>query len=117
MSFPSNPSVGDSYVHPELGSTFIWYGPATGWQRTVTSAVMDYTPRDLSLDDVRTDAGDTTLSYTDGQLTSVVRPGVSKTLTYNPDGTLNTLTLVTDSETIVKTFGYGSDGLVTITVT
>lgn len=65
----------------------------------------------------RLDASDTGLSYTDGQLTSVVRDGISKAITYNLDGTVNTVTITTNTDTQVKTFSYNQDGLVSITVT
>lgn len=65
----------------------------------------------------RLDASDTGLSYTNGQLTSVVRDGISKEITYNPDGTVNTVTITTNTDTQVKTFSYNQDGLVSITVT
>jgi hypothetical protein len=68
------------------------------------------------LDATRTDVGDTTFTYTDGKLVSVVREGVSKTFNYNNDGSLNTLTTVVNSQTIVQTFNYGSDILTSITV-
>ncbi|ABP87959.1 gp52 [Synechococcus phage Syn5] len=113
MSFPSNPALGDQYN--TLGSTYEWYGPGTGWQRVTTSAVSSY-QFGLDLDDVRTDSGDTSLTYTNGQLTQVSRPGVVKDLTYNGDGTLNTLTITTDTETVTKTFGYSSGILNSITV-
>lgn len=65
----------------------------------------------------RLDASDTALSYTNGQLTSVVREGYSKSITYNQDGTVNTVTIIVGTNTQVKTFSYNSDGLVSITVT
>ncbi|WP_291814020.1 hypothetical protein [Limnobacter sp.] len=65
----------------------------------------------------RLDASDTSLSYTNGQLTSVVRDGISKAITYNLDGTVNTVTITTNTDTQVKTFSYNQDGLVSITVT
>lgn len=68
------------------------------------------------LDATRTDVGDTTFIYTDGKLTSIVREGVSKTLAYNNDGSLNTLTTVVNSRTVTQTFNYGSDILTSITV-
>jgi len=68
------------------------------------------------LDATRTDVGDTTFTYTDGKLVSIVREGVSKTFNYNNDGSLNTLTTVVNSQTVVQTFNYGSDTLTSITV-
>lgn len=69
------------------------------------------------LDLGRTDASDTALNYTNGKLTSVVREGFRKDITYNQDGTVNTLTITTNFQTVVKTFGYNQDGLTSITVT
>ena len=65
----------------------------------------------------RTDASDTSLNYTNGKLTSVVRDGFRKDFTYNEDGTVNTLTITTNFGTVVKTFGYNQNGLTSITVT
>ena len=69
------------------------------------------------LDLARTDASDATLSYTDGKLTSVIREGFRKDITYNEDGTVNTVTLTTNFGTVVKTFSYNQNGLTSITVT
>lgn len=69
------------------------------------------------LDLTRTDASDTSLNYTNGKLTSVVRDGFRKDFTYNEDGTVNTLTITTNFGTVVKTFGYNQNGLTSITVT
>ena len=69
------------------------------------------------LDLARTDASDTSLDYTDGKLTSVVRDGFRKDFTYNEDGTVNTITIITNFGTTVKTFGYNQNGLTSITVT
>jgi len=69
------------------------------------------------LDLTRTDASDTSLSYQSGKLTSVVREGFRKDFTYNQDGTVNTITITTNFETVVKTFSYNQDGLTSITVT
>lgn len=69
------------------------------------------------LDLARTDASDTSLNYTSGKLSSVVRDGYRKDFTYNEDGTVNTLTITTNFGTVVKTFSYNQDGLTSITVT
>lgn len=69
------------------------------------------------LDSVRTDIDDTTFAYTGDQLTTVTREGITKSLAYNEDGTLNTLTTVTNTQTVVQTFNYNSSGLASITVT
>jgi YD repeat-containing protein len=69
------------------------------------------------LDAVRTDAADTTLVY-DGsdQLTSFTNNDVTKSFTYNPDGTIATATTVTGTNTVTKTFGYTDGNLTSITV-
>ena len=69
------------------------------------------------LDSVRTDVDDTTFTYSDGKLATVTREGVVKTFAYNEDGTLSTLTTVTNTKTVVQTFNYGSNGLTSIAVT
>lgn len=69
------------------------------------------------LDLVRTDAADTTLVYdVDEQLTSFTNNDVTKSFTYNPDGTIATATTVTGTETVTKTFGYTNGNLTSITV-
>lgn len=65
----------------------------------------------------RLDASDTALNYSNGQLDSVVRDGYSKAITYNQDGTINTITTTTNTDVQVKTFGYSGGELVSITVT
>ena len=72
---------------------------------------------DEILDEVRTDAANTTFTYTNGQLTGSSNADVSKTFTYNQNGTLATATIVTTAKTITKTFSYNSNGLSSITVT
>jgi YD repeat-containing protein len=69
------------------------------------------------LDLVRTDAADTSLVY-DGneQLTSFTNNDVTKSFTYNPDGTIATVTTVTGTETVTKAFGYTDGNLTSITV-
>ena len=118
MSFPSNPSLGDQYT--QFNSVYEWYGPITGWQRVTTSAVTSYFPENegggIDLDDVRTDSGNTSFTYTNGKLTQVSRTGLVKDLTYNANGTLNTLTITTDDHTVVKTFGYTGSALTSITI-
>ena len=113
MPFPTTPSLGDQYV--ENGTTYQWFGPATRWQRVTTTAVVEYGTNYTTLDEVRTDSADTTLTYASGRLIRVQSADVTKDLTYNVDGTLSTLTITTDTETVTKTFGYSSGILTSIT--
>jgi YD repeat-containing protein len=92
---------------------------------TSTAAILNFTipqgedgnfTMDEILDEVRTDAANTTFSYTNGQLTGSSNADVSKTFTYNQNGTLASVTITTSSNTITKTFGYNSNGLSSITV-
>lgn len=68
------------------------------------------------LDATRTDKGDTTFTYDEDRLISIVREGVSKIFSYNENGSLNTLTTVVNSRTVVQTFNYDGDILTSITV-
>ena len=68
------------------------------------------------LNAARTDAGNTSFTYVNGQLTASSRDGLSKSFTYNNDGTLNTATTVTTTKTITKTFSYTNGALTSITV-
>jgi len=113
MPFPTNPSLGDQYS--EAGTTYEWFGPATRWQRIVTAAEFEYGPNYASLDEVRTDGADTTFTYQAGQLIRVESADVVKTLTYNADGTLASIVIVTDTESITKTFSYTAGVLTSYT--
>jgi YD repeat-containing protein len=70
------------------------------------------------LDRVRTDAADTSYTYDgSGQLTSTANADVSKSFTYNGDGTLAAVTISTATESITKTFSYDANGISSVTVT
>ena len=68
------------------------------------------------LDAVRTNADSTTFTYTGNKVTSINSASTQKTLTYNLDGTIATLTIATATETVTKTYSYDEDGLSSITV-
>lgn len=69
------------------------------------------------LEEVRTDYSSTSFSYTNGQLTGISDANVSKSFSYNQNGTLSSVTITTASQTITKTLSYDSNGLSSITVT
>lgn len=68
------------------------------------------------LDAVRTDAEDTTFIYAGNEVTNINSVSTQKTLTYNPDGTVATLTIATATETVTKTYSYDENGLSSVTV-
>lgn len=69
------------------------------------------------LDEVRTDAADTSYVYdANDQVISTTSSDVSRSLTYNPDGTVATVTTVTATKSVTKTFGYTDGNLTSITV-
>ncbi|UAW01097.1 structural protein [Synechococcus T7-like virus S-TIP28] len=113
MSFPSNPSLGDQYT--EAGTTYEWFGPATRWQRIVTAAQYEYGPNYASLDEVRTDGADTVFTYSAGRLIKIESSDVVKDLTYNADGTLSSIAITTDTESVTKTFSYQAGVLTSFT--
>lgn len=78
----------------------------------------NWVPGDVaSLDAVRLDAENKTFAYTNGQLTSIDGTEVQISLTYNGDGTINTVSKTSNGTTVTKTFAYDIDGnLDTITV-
>ena len=90
---------------PTVNQALVW--DATNW-----------VPGDVAtLDAVRLDAEDKTFSYTNGQLTSINGTEVQVSLTYNGDGTINTVSKTSNGTTVVKTLAYDVNGnLSTITV-
>ena len=78
----------------------------------------NWVPGDVAtLDAVRLDAEDKTFSYTNGQLTSINGTEVQVSLTYNGDGTINTVSKTSNGTTVIKTLAYDVNGnLSTITV-
>ena len=63
-----------------------------------------------SLDAVRLDAEDKTFGYTNGDLTSVTGTEVQLAITYNLDGTVNTVAKTVNGVTVTKTLGYDVNG-------
>ena len=65
-----------------------------------------------------TNTSSPTFTYTTGKLTSIAYPNTtSKALTYNADGTLNTLTITyPDTSTVVKTMVWSSGVLQSISI-
>jgi hypothetical protein len=78
----------------------------------------NWVPGDVaSLDAVRLDAESKTFNYTNGQLVSINGTEVQVSLTYNVDGTIDTVSKTSGGTTVTKTFAYDIDGnLDTITV-
>lgn len=71
----------------------------------------------ITLDDVRLDAEDQTFTYTGDQLTAITGAELQVAITYNLDGSVNTLTKTSNGTSITKTFAYDVNGnLDTITV-
>ena len=70
-----------------------------------------------TLDQVRLDAESKTFSYTNGDLTAVTGAEVQLAITYNQDGTVNTVAKTVNGTTVTKTLGYDQSGnLTSITV-
>lgn len=63
-----------------------------------------------TLDAVRLDAEDKTFGYTSGDLTSVNGAEVQVAITYNVDGTVNTVAKTSNGTTVTKTFSYDVNG-------
>ena len=78
----------------------------------------NWVPGDIStLDAVRLDAEDKTITYTDGNVTAVTGLEVQASITYNLDGTVNTVSKTSNGTTVTKTFGYDVNGnLISISV-
>lgn len=71
----------------------------------------------LTIDDVRLDAESQTFNYSNGSLVSVIGAEVQTVLTYNPDGTIATVTKTSNGTSVTKTFSYdgnGNLGLITV---
>jgi YD repeat-containing protein len=90
---------------PTLDQALVWNN--TNW---VPGSV-------ATLDAVRLDAEDKTLGYTGGDLTSVNGTEVQVAITYNVDGSVNTVAKTSNGTTVTKAFGYDGNGnLTSITV-
>ena len=63
-----------------------------------------------TLDAVRLDAEDKTFGYTSGNLTSINGTQVQVAITYNGDGSINTVAKTSNGTTVTKTFSYTVDG-------
>jgi hypothetical protein len=63
-----------------------------------------------TLDAVRLDAEDKTFGYTSGNLTSINGTQVQVAITYNGDGSINTVAKTSNGTTVTKTFSYNVDG-------
>lgn len=63
-----------------------------------------------SLDSVRLDAEDKTFVYTSGNLTAINGVEVQVAITYNGDGTINTVAKTSNGTTVTKTFAYDVSG-------
>ena len=97
--------VDTSTAAPTLDQALVWNN--TNW-----------VPGDVAtLDAVRLDAEDKTFGYTNGDLTSVNGTEVQIAITYNQDGTVNTVAKTSNGTTVTKTLGYTNGNLTTITVT
>jgi YD repeat-containing protein len=90
---------------PTLDQALVWNN--TNW---VPGSV-------ATLDAVRLDAEDKTLSYTSGNLTGVSGTEVQVSISYNVNGSVNTVAKTSNGTTVTKTFGYDGNGnLTSITV-
>lgn len=78
----------------------------------------NWVPGDVAtLDAVRLDAENKTFTYTNGDLTAVTGTQVQIAITYNGDGSVNTVAKTSGGTTVTKTLGYDVDGnLTSITV-
>ena len=96
--------VDTSTAAPTLDQALVWNN--TNW-----------VPGDVAtLDAVRLDAEDKTFGYTNGDLTSVNGTEVQIAITYNQDGTVNTVAKTSNGTTVTKTLGYTNGNLTSITV-
>jgi hypothetical protein len=66
-----------------------------------------------TLDAVRLDAEDKTFNYTSGNLTSINGAQVQTAITYNGNGTINTVAKTSNGTTVTKTFSYNASGDIT----
>ena len=98
--------VDTSTASPTINQALVW--DTSNW-----------VPGDVAtLDAVRLDAENKTFSYTNGDLTSISGTEVQVAITYNQDGTVNTVAKTSNGTTVTKTFAYNAGGDVTsITVT
>jgi hypothetical protein len=64
----------------------------------------------LTIDEVRLDAENKSLSYSGGQLVSVSGTEVQVMITYNPDGSVHTVQKTSNGQSITKTLAYNPDG-------
>ena len=96
--------VDTSTAAPTLDQALVWNN--TNW-----------VPGDVAtLDAVRLDAENKTFGYTNGDLTSVNGTEVQIAITYNQDGTVNTVAKTSNGTTVTKTLGYTNGNLTSITV-
>lgn len=71
----------------------------------------NFTPGGVaSLDAVRLDAEDKTFVYTGENLTAINGTDVQVAITYNGDGTINTVAKTSNGTTVTKTFSYDGSG-------
>jgi len=90
--------VDTSTSAPTLDQALVWDN--TSW-----------VPGDVAtLDAVRRDAENKTFGYTNGNLTSVTGAETQIAITYNQDGTVNTVAKTVNGVTITKTLGYDING-------
>ena len=99
--------VDTSTTPPTPGQALLWNDADGEWE-----------PGDVSsLDAVRLDAENKTLVYNgSGQLTNVTGTEVQVVITYNGDGSVNTVAKTSNGQTVTKTLGYTSGDLTSITV-
>lgn len=96
--------VDTSTAAPTLDQALVWNN--TNW-----------VPGDVAtLDAVRLDAENKTFGYTNGNLTSVNGTEVQIAITYNQDGSVNTVAKTSNGTTVTKTLGYTNGNLTSITV-
>lgn len=96
--------VDTSTAAPTLDQALVWNN--TNW-----------VPGDVAtLDAVRLDAENKTFGYTNGNLTSVNGTEVQIAITYNQDGSVNTVAKTSNGATVTKTLGYTNGNLTSITV-
>lgn len=96
--------VDTSTAAPTVNQALIWN--TTNW-----------VPGDVAtLDAVRLDAESKTFSYTNGNLTGVTGAETQTVITYNQDGTVNTVAKTVNGTTVTKTLSYSNGNLSSITV-
>ena len=96
--------VDTSTAAPTVNQALIWN--TTNW-----------VPGDVAtLDAVRLDAESKTFSCTNGNLTGVTGAETQTVITYNQDGTVNTVAKTVNGTTVTKTLGYSNGILSSITV-